>query len=192
MPLNIPEGFYEVAFHHSLTGSLHVSICTLGVQHVGTDFENQANGVASAWGENIMQSMSDVWRYDKAVFRNADGAVKERLTGFPGTTAHPATTANTTFLIRKLTGVPGRRHKGRMFLPGVSEQDVDPTGQVAASKLTELNNNLLNFGGALNLVQFHMVLLHNTVADPAIITLPTAIVNLVSDPRAATQRNRMR
>lgn len=192
MVLNIPDGYFEVAFHHSLTGSLHDSVCTLGTQYTGANFVNEANGFAAAWGEHVMQSMSDVWRYDKAVFRVQDGALYERLTGFPGTTAHPAATSNTTFLIQKVTGRPGRRYHGRMYMPGVSEQDVDPTGLVVASKVTEINNNLLNFIGKITTFHFSLQLLHNRSNDPGISTTPTPVDSLHVDARAATQRNRMR
>lgn len=192
MPLQIPNGYSEVAFFHSLTGSLHASVCTIGVNYTGSDFNNEANGLASAWGETIMQSMADVWTYTKATFRSQAGVTKERNTGFPGGTAHTPTTPNTTFLIRKITGLPGRRERGRMYLPGCSEQDLDGTGVVAPSKATEIAGHLTELIEAATDLHFAFVLFHNVEDLETESEAPTTIQELVVDGRAATQRRRMR
>jgi hypothetical protein len=191
MTLYIPATYYEVAFTHTLQGSIHPAVCTLGLFYFGTDFDNDSNGADAAWLADIMPSMADVWACTEISWRVQAGTVKQVFPSTQGGTAHTATTPNVTFLLRKSTGVPGRKNRGRIYLPGVSEQDVDATGVVVGSKITEINTGLGALVGDLAAANFTPYLLHNiTVADPT--PAPTLISTITCEPLAATQRRRMR
>jgi len=91
----------------------------------------------------------------------------------------------------------GPAHRGRFYLPGVSEQDVDSVGVIAASKITEVQNNLNDFITAANGHRFFMCLIHKERApkpgeEPLPVLPPTAVQSWRIDPLAATQRRRMR
>lgn len=192
----IPDGYYECAFTHSLAGSLRKAVCTLGVHYSGSDFGADSNELADGWATTFVPSMADAWTYTLFTMRNQIGTVKTRVETSAGGTAHSATTPNVTFLLHKDTGLPGRFNRGRLFLPGVSEQDVDAVGTVAGSKITELELARGNFETVLTTFHFSPVILHRDFSTDGGVTFthrdPTTIVGLRFDALAATQRRRMR
>lgn len=187
MPLNIPNGWYEASMEHHLTGSLRPAIVTLGLGYLGGTLEDDAQEIADLWAVTLVQSMADVWSYTNFKLRDADGTIYERAESTGGATAHTAATPNVAFLFHKQTGNGGRAERGRWYLPGVSEQDVDAVGVVVGSKLTELAANLGNYLDGLTTNHFAPFLLHNDPLRP-----PSAITQIAISPLAATQRRRMR
>jgi hypothetical protein len=92
-----------------------------------------------------------------------------------------------TYLLQKITGFAGRKNRGRMYLPGVSETHVGPNGQITGAKLTELAglaaaalSNWATNGAEL-------VILHTDPADT-----PRPVVELSPSTLSATQRRRLR
>ena len=111
---------------------------------------------------------------------------------FESTNAPVAGTASGTgwspqvcFLIRKVTAVGGRRNRGRWYLPGGSEGDVDTNGDIPAGALAVVNTNVNNFFSDITTADFGFCILH---ADGG---APTDIVDLVPSARCATQRRRL-
>lgn len=191
MPLFIPAGYYEVAYEMSLQGSTHTSVCTQGLQYTGADFPTDVPAVATAWADNMMNPMADVWSFTGCRVRDASGTVFDEPQSTQGATAHTPTTPNVTFLLKKVTGLGGRKNRGRMYYPGCSEQDVDGVGTVIGSKITEINGQIGGWIGALALANFSPVILHNvTATDPT--PAPTLMSTMFTETLAATQRRRMR
>lgn len=192
----IPDGYYEVAFHHQVASGTRPAVCTFGLHYTGSDFPTDIVDVQNAWANRLVPSMADSWAYDGFTARNQIGAVYTNTFIVTGGTAHSAATPNVAFLMRKLTGQPGRFSRGRLYMPGVSEQDVDATGVVAGSKLTELTTNLASFKADLLAANFSPVILHRDFSTDGGVTFthrdPTAITTLVFDDLAATQRRRLR
>lgn len=95
------------------------------------------------------------------------------------------------WLLRKNTGLAGRKYRGRMFAPQPRDVDVDAGGNVLAAQLT-------NWAAAGALVLSDMAdggvfgwsmaarLLHSDA------TPPTAITSITCDPIVGTQRRRQR
>lgn len=187
MALVIPPNYYEMTFHHTLQGGTRPAVCTLGFHYTGSNFNTDVGFVALAWAQNQMGSMTTNWRYVKFQARNDIGTVSDLAQDVPGSTAHPETSPNVAFLIHKVTNQPGRFSKGRMYFPGVSEQDIDAVGTVVGSKVTELRNNFINFQAACDLHQFAPVILHNSPTHQ-----PTVVTTFSIDPLVATQRRRLR
>lgn len=112
--------------------------------------------------------------------------------------------ANVAYLIHKTTAGGGRRGRGRMFLPGVDETDVDQTGLIAAGKITALNNAFTNFALELVADATPPFLLHEPATTWVLVNgqprrvptgaapVPTAITSWATDSRVATQRRRQR
>lgn len=188
----IPTGFYEAAFHHTCDGSLHDTVCTLGLKYNGTDFTNDGNGVGTGWGQYVMSEMANVWHFFKVVLRDANGAVKERIWNQVGGKASVAQTTNTAFLIDKQTGLSGRRFKGRMYLPGVSETDIDHNGIVTGGKQVAVTTAMGNLINSLQGFHFDVYLLHGPRKDGLTPPPPTFITGMSCSARVATQRDRMR
>ena|SRR5579862_1559743 len=187
MALVIPAGYYEAAFHHTQLATERPAVCTIGFHYTGSNFNSDVQFVALSWGQHIMQSMHAEMTFSDFTMRNQVGTVIELAQAVAGSTAHVPGTPNTAFLVKKITNQPGRFSRGRLFLPGVSEQDVDGGGLVVASKITEVDNNFSAFQADCELHQFAAVVLHNNAVHS-----PTTLVNFKTDRIAATQRRRMR
>lgn len=90
-------------------------------------------------------------------------------------------------LVQKITFFGGRRGRGRVYIPGVREDDVLASGLLDPAQLTLWQSSIDAFEGALTLAGIQLVVLHDieTVS-------PTPVESLVVSPRVATQRRRNR
>jgi hypothetical protein len=197
MTIAWPDHTYEVGVHYTQDSSLRPAVITFGVNYTGADFEADANLLCLDWVTTVNHSVADHFTCDRITFASVDGQVLDLAQLTPGGTSHLSATPNVTFLVRKITAEPGRRKRGRFYLPGVSEQDVDSVGVIAASKITEVQNNLNDFITAANGHRFFMCLIHKERApkpgeEPLPVLPPTAVQSWRIDPLAATQRRRMR
>jgi hypothetical protein len=98
-------------------------------------------------------------------------------------------TPNVAFLVRKSTAAGGRAGRGRFYLPGVVEAQVDGAGTIDSITITNLQADLNTFLSSFGAASFSPVLLHG---DGAPITEPLLINALTLDAKVATQRRRLR
>lgn len=95
---------------------------------------------------------------------------------------------NTAALITKVTDAPGRRGRGRMYMPGtVTEASVDSVGFLTAAAVTGRQTALNNWHARLLADSHDPLLLHATTP-----VLPTPITSFVQQALVATQRRRLR
>jgi len=188
VPLVIPSGFAQINVVHALAGSTQTAECTFGV-----NFDDEADliQVMDAWRDTMMTEIANVWTFVRGTARVQAGVVAEKLYSTAGSVSSAATTPNTAYLLRKKTAIPGRAHRGRMYVPGVVEASVDAVGLVLSTRITSLTNAanslMTAIAGAPAGGFGVMALLHNSGAIP-----PTTVDQLVVQQLAATQRRRMR
>jgi hypothetical protein len=94
------------------------------------------------------------------------------------------------FLVKKATALSGRANRGRMYIPGVIETDVDDQGKVLPARITAMNAVLLDIqdltddtSGAITT----SVLLHEAGVTPP----PTTITSLLLSNIVSTQKRRL-
>lgn len=112
---------------------------------------------------------------------------------------------NTAFLLTKVTGTGGRRGRGRMFLPGVTDTLADNGGVVLPAVVTQLGVRGTQLLTALDVAGMPMVVLHEPstiwvlvngqprripTSDP--LPEPDQVTSLVCNTRVGTQRRRLR
>lgn len=117
---------------------------------------------------------------------NSTGPSAERGVSSTGDKTTPGWGPQVSFLIRKSTALGGRRGRGRMYMPGGAEADINGAGQIEAATLTALQTDCTAFLNALLAADCPMVLLHSDA------TTPTLVTALTVDATAATQRRRLR
>jgi hypothetical protein len=100
-----------------------------------------------------------------------------------------AAAPNTSWLIRKITALGGHAGRGRMYLPGVPEEDIDDNGNIVSASREALEGDVGSMMAALVLANLDPVLLH---AEGSPISTPTLITGWSVDTRVATQRRRLR
>jgi hypothetical protein len=110
-----------------------------------------------------------------------------------GSDGDPLLPQNSAYLVHKRTSYGGRGGRGRMFLPGVRENEVDSIGAVTAGTVTTFNTALSNWLTAIFAAAGTdgMVLLHDSVGAFAAVA-PYIVTGLNLDPVIATQRRRLR
>lgn len=195
--LVIPEDHYQATFHHDTTGTLRQAVCTLGLHYVGADFVNQANDVRLAWANAIMAQLSNQVGYIRFTLATQEGIVNDFPMAVGGSETDGMAPPNVAYLVKKVTSQPGKRNRGRMYLPGVNELDLDAVGTVATIKRTPLQTAITAFYDAVIAADFQPVLFHNDTdaeGNPVApeLTVPTNLTALTLDARVATQRRRLR
>lgn len=94
---------------------------------------------------------------------------------------------NVAALVKKNTGLRGRKNRGRFYLPGVlSETDVQGNGFIDPGSYATLDSGIQGLFTFLESKSIPMVVLHSGTGTP------TPVSSLVLDPRVATQRKRLR
>jgi hypothetical protein len=183
-------------FRFVLSGDTEEMLCTIGVETTAASTADRiaaCNSAMDAWGDNILPLQANDYTLVgvDGVFGDASGDIPISSTDGPRTGAETDAPVpqNTAVLVKKVSGLGGRRNRGRFYVPGISVLDIGNTGIINSGPLaswgTAVNNFLLGMeSGSFmdNLVIFH---------SSAPLT-PTVIADLDVDPIVATQRRRLR
>lgn len=116
----------------------------------------------------------------------AEDPVVERAVEYIGLGGGNMTPINNAFIVKKSTGLGGRRFRGRNYLPGVSENAVDNSGLLEAGVANGINTNVQDMRTAMTAQGCEMALLHQSAPWN-----PTAVVTALCEPVIATQRRRL-
>lgn len=193
----IPVGYAEIHTSFQLLNDTEPMFSQLGVQLDELTIPNQSDtnsmiSVMQAAFDGCVTADYEVGGPNSFVVwgQNPDDVTYfDSGAGVIGTVSGEAVPNNTASLLRKITLAGGRRGRGRMFIPGVSEEHVGPTGALTSTLVTALTNAGNDIMG--NLVALSsvdaVVLFHNSAPFE-----PTEITSLVPSAKAATQRRRMR
>lgn len=103
-----------------------------------------------------------------------------------GIRSQPGVTPQVSLLGIKNTALGGRHMRGRMFIPGAAEEDVDESGIVSGAAVGSWNTAFNDFLTALQTAGIEMRLLHTDS------TVPTPVTSIVLSNLASTQRRRLR
>lgn len=203
MALIIPPGFLQAVYEMQLTGDSEPMVITMGHE---IDSASGANGEDAA--DDLFGSFNFEVFYDfmASVYTLTGVTVYVGNDGPPSvftSTVAPSTAVgggtcvppNTAYLIRKRTDLAGKRGRGRFYLPGVREDQVDNVGNVLPATQTVLNTALESWHdyltGGTGARLYPPVVLHRSegigVEPP-----PTPITTFVTDGKVATQRRRLR
>jgi hypothetical protein len=106
-----------------------------------------------------------------------------------GTATGGAAAPNTAWLVRKVTALGGHAGRGRMYWPGVPEEEVDDAGTIASGTRGTFEGKIGDMFAALVLEDLNPVLFHGPQSP---VSAPTLITGYAVDSRVATQRRRLR
>lgn len=202
MSLIIPPGFAQGVLNFTWTGDGEPMVSTIGldVSDAGGDGQSVAEALHVAFGTTLADRLSDPVTFTHAtVYMGQDGGgtIPFDSTGdpVPGTADGASLPSNCAYLLRKRTGLGGRRGRGRMYLPGVGEDEADNLGNLPGAWLTTMQDRADDFMAALldDTVgpAIPPVVLHRSEgigAEP----VPTPITVFQMDGKIATQRQRLR
>lgn len=194
--LKIPNGYANIQWKFSLTGSSHQFSFAHGVKYaVGATAEDMtATGVAAMEDGYDMANVYNDWTFDSvhAILNDSgdlfvnDDFVEDPGTGGAGDFPPP----NTSLLVRKNTGRAGRKERGRMYWPLISvlDADLDDVGIINPTVLGVIAGNVADFKEQLDLSPFvdSLVLLHESNE------VPTEVISWGVEAMVGTQRRRLR
>lgn len=191
--LIIPEDHYLAAYHHSQSGTTHPAVTTLGVHYVGdpADFLSNSALLGGAWTA-IMDILCTTVTYNRFTLASQEGIVRDLGVSVTGSNTNTASAYNCAYLVKKTTLLPGRKHTGRMYLPGAEEVNVDSAGYLVGGIRADIQAALDAFFADVEVRQFQPVILHNQLEGEPPVEAPTNIDALVCDIQIATMRRRMR
>ena len=190
----IPEDFGESATKFSVIGTDTYGLVILG-HSFGLGVPNVvdgANAVHDTWEACGIQSVLNVaWQLEevKLTIMTATGPISgtDTRSALAGANGGATSLPNAAYLVRKTTDTGGRAGRGRMYVPGIEESDINGVGVfeggIIATATTVFGDMINDF--STNDVPLR--LLHN---NPAI--APSVITGMAFQLKAATQRRRLR
>ena len=198
MPLVVPEDFGQVIVSISASGDPDPWGITFGVfKGSESDPQELVDEVAAATIAQLKQIIDPTCRIGPTTLRLTQGGVPSVWVATENTAGTSIAEArlpqNCALLVHKRTNAPGRRGRGRIYLPSVPSGIVSNTGALSGDYIDEVQEILDDWLAALSaepLPTVHMWLLHNTgvSATPD----PNRVTSLTLDPIIATQRRRLR
>lgn len=156
------------------------------------DPEGYAQVVGQAWADEIMPFLAAQLTLVGVLCKIGPNDLgPSALVGFAevGGAQGVADLPSGALLVRKVTAGGGRANRGRMFVPGVVEANWDAGGELDAGDLAAYQGAFDALRGELIGLGVTPVVLHDE-ASP--VTDPTPITSFEVQPRAATQRRRLR
>lgn len=206
MTLQIPVGYGELLFRFRLDGDHEAMVTTLGFKSEAA-MDSQDDLMASAaWAIETFEtnlfpggaSMFTTWNFDgyQVTVNSSDGGLVTAEVPHPvaGAASGGTPPNNTAMLIRKVTGLGGRAHRGRFYMPpfNLDEENVNNYGVLATPFLTLMQSAYTDWladmvagdGGVGKC--FPCVLHTDPLVDPDLITA------FVVQAKVATQRRRLR
>ncbi len=195
MSARIPPGFAEVWMQFTLSTDPEAMFTALGLDLAPGTTATQAvtNAICTATRDNLIPTVSSAYTVGPGyvVFGNDGGDLRidAAITPLAGTNSAGAAPQNVAMLVKKNTSAGGRRNRGRMFIPGVDEANVNPNGSFVAAELAAMQIFISGLKTALEALADvdALYLLHNEAPFT-----PTLITDLVVSASVATQRRRLR
>ncbi len=200
MALIVPAGYGQVIHSMSLTNDPEPLAVTYGVQFDGqapTDPAQTAQNLHAAFTTELFDICHSSYRAEQTELRFvvaefADPQIAVHVEGIQGTGSANPLPQNCAVLFHKRSATTGRRNRGRLFLPGMSEGAVDPAGRINGGEVAAFTALAANFLIAVkaSVSVAEMVILHSEGVTTA--PAPTVVTSMNCDPVIATQRRRLR
>lgn len=202
----IPDEFTQLSFIHTSTLTPDSIVTTLGVSAVGDEIDQaQLDAIKTAWATHLVDNMDDSITFVRVDSAEQAGVTLTSASGAQGTTVGTGASLNCAAIIKKVTGQPGRKGRGRMYLPTVAEANVDAGGNLTSGFIDAMNDSMADFVADSLAAGAVFYLLHSmgwngTLADkpafpgtgPGQAGLPDLITSFVCQPKIGTQRRRIR
>ena len=186
----IPEGYGQFVFSFAGQGLPSGGAVVVGFRNDTPQSAIQcADDAKAAWVTRFMPSISSAVQFTTVLCKLGPAETGESAlstSGAYGSLAVTQTSPATCYLIRKYTGFGGRRGRGRMYIPGPVENDVNVAGDLQSSRVTALTTACAGFLTDMQTAGCSLVVLHNDG------TPPYGVTELRVDPIIATQRRRLR
>lgn len=192
--MEIPSGFGQVNWFFTGSNLPSGAEVTCGIttsDWTGTPTE-AAEELYTHWASDIMGILLSTMALAKCVVKfgpTDTGPTGEFSGSAGGGVGSPGIQPATSLLVSKTTSFGGRAGRGRMFVPGMSEADVQEDGDVDPSFLTAAQGSFDALFDDMTASNLEPRLLHSATSP---LSTPTLIDAFVVQGKVATQRRRLR
>jgi hypothetical protein len=193
MTLQIPVGFALASFGGFIALDAEEAVFTVGFEISANPTASMCEDLYDVWANALDTLSSTDWLFASCRMKagpNATGPTAEFTAGtVVGTQAQATVPINTAVLVRKTTGLGGRKGRGRAYTCGqLYVGTIGGAGIIQPTHLSNLDTAWFSIlGGWQSVVGItDVVLLHSDS------TSPTSITALTPQSVAATQRRRLR
>jgi hypothetical protein len=192
----IPVGFGQANIRFTGSSAPFGSEITFGFEHATagpTDPIIAAEAIADEFSPQVMPQLCNTLVLAEVYVKygpNATGPSASAFRNILGTQTEPSVPPNLSILVRKNTTGGGRRGRGRFYIPGAPEFQINASGNLSTAYLNSVQTALdVWYLGMVN-DGIAPVVLHSAgiSSTPA----PTPVLSLVAQALAGTQRDRMR
>lgn len=190
----IPDGFGQVNFLFGGIAAPTGAQCTLGfhVDPASGDAFAAATGFDAMWASRILPQQSSEILFLGCLVKfgpvdTGPSAQVSRSTA--GSLTGNGSQPNVAYLVRKSSDLGGRSGRGRMYIPGVNEGDVNSSGALTSTRRTALQTAVEAFMADAATAGNPLYLLHGNSLG---IHVPSILTGLSVDATVATQRRRLR
>lgn len=194
--MDIPSGYHIVAFSFTVTGTSRNVVCTFGGSQTGdpttipvvqTSWRTALTSAGKPWSTTLLPSGYSL--NSIKVLANYSGVLYsyEDVTAVVGGGSANPPPINTSLLINKVTGLAGRKYRGRVFgPPTLLESAVNAVGVIDPASVTSLQTAWDAAWTSIMSTSTDPVLLHTDGSTP------TAITSFQLSQRIGTIGRRMR
>lgn len=196
MGIIIPLNASQLTFRFTLDGDVEPQVITLGLEEaIGADpaaFANEAYVESSnpdmPFSPAAMMSPYAFVGVTCVTMTGSGPVTAEHNEVTQGTAGGNPLPSNCALLVKKSTGLGGRRNRGRFFVPlfGLTDANVDPLGNINTTAAQQVIYSAWFDALQASTILPPVALLHSD-GGPA-----TALTAFTVDGRIATQRKRMR
>jgi hypothetical protein len=186
MPVVIPPGFVNVTFIHTGPSVTRPNINVMGFNPPSPITESDVEDMIGPWEDQVVFGQSNQWALTEVQVRDATGLIFDVPRSAVGGDSSTPATPQVSCLVKKLTGLGGRKNRGRAYIGGMCENKVDPVGALDVTYRTTVQgrwNTMLSDWLGLG---WEPVILHSGSSDP------TPIASFLVEGLSATQRRRLR
>jgi hypothetical protein len=185
----IPVGFSKITYNLGGTGAPLGAQVTMGVNNAGFALPTAvATAARLAFVNRILPDISNTIQLISVRAKNGPNDVGA-FAEIPGAAGGGATAAAASpavsILVRKHTASGGRKARGRLFMPGIVETIVDPSGIITAANVTTFQTDWSNYLADMIAAGFTPCILHTDTA-------PNDVNSMNVENVVATQRRRQR
>lgn len=190
----IPDGYAQVNFVFSGFGAPQGAECTFGLGLGETDDNpaEVAEQMATVWSDNFLAVQTNSITFDETRVKfgpNDIGPFASFSVGDVGGLTPSGIAPQVAILLTKQTASGGRSGRGRLFIPGGTESDIDADGSLQGPYLSAWQTAADNFLTDTVTSGYSPELLHGE-ESPA--PFPYPVTSLVVSGTVATQRRRLR
>lgn len=190
----IPEGYAQCTHFFTGDGLPNGAAVTLGLSlaEYSGDADAAASDMGGAFLGNMLEHLTSTVTLARTEVKfgpsatGPTGVYTSSGTGGVGTAQAPP---NVAYLVRKNTSLGGRAGRGRLFLPGPPEDQIQSSGLLVSGAISGVQADLDAWWAAMVADQLNPVVLHGSGSP---LTTPTVITSFTIDSRCATQRQRNR